>query len=332
MTASTIGRSKSLRLAALSVLCAVATVNVAHAQGDSFPSKPVRFVVPFAAGGQTDVIARSLATEMARQLGQPVVVENKVGAAGALAAEFVANAPADGYTVCFCGSGPMILLPLIDATTRNFPRDLAPVSLVYLSEYVLIGSSTLKSSTAQELVADMRARPGQYSFGSSGVGGIQQLGMELLSSAVNGKMVHVPYKGEQPAAIDVATGQVDLLMSTIATAAPLVKAGRVKMYAVSGAERNPEFPALPTLASLGMPEVVVYTHAGLNVPRGTSQAVIDRLNAAVSVAMKSGSLVTRFKENALITPALGATAYADYVTKETAKWSKIARSINFKRE
>lgn len=318
--------------ATLALVCATALGGAVHAQSDNFPSKPVRFVVPFAAGGQTDVIARSLAAEMQQQLGQPVVVENKVGAAGSVAAEFVANAPADGYTVCFCGSGPMILLPLIDPTTRNFPRDLAPVSLVYLAEYVVIGSSTLKANSAQELVADIRANPGQYTFGSSGVGGIQQLGMEMLSSAISGKMVHVPYKGEQPAAIDVATGQVNLLMSTFATAAPLVKAGKVKTFAVSGAERNPAFPNLPTLASLGMPEVVVYTHAGLNVPRGTPQAVIDRLNAALVVAMKSPGLTARFKENAIITPPLGATAYSDYVTKETTKWSKIARSVNFKRE
>jgi len=299
---------------------------------DSYPQKVIRIIVPFSAGGQTDIVARTVAGEMSRTLGQPMVVENRLGAAGAIAADFVASSPPDGYTVCLCGSGPMILLPLIDPGAKNYPRDLPPVSLIYLSEYVLIGRNTLAANTARELFADIQANPGKYTFGSSGTGGIQQLGMELLATSLNSKMVHVPYKGEQPAAIDVGSGQVDLMMSTIATAMPLIKGGKVKTFAMTGAERNPEMPQLPTIASLGFPSLTVYTHGGFNVPRGTPQQAVEKLNGALAAAMKSPAMLTRMKEAGLITPQLGASAYADYVRSETEKWAKVIRSIEFKRE
>lgn len=309
----------------------VAAPTIAQAQ-DNFPNRPVRLVVPFAAGGQTDVLGRALAAEMSKILGQPMVVENRTGAAGAIGADAVATAAPDGYTVCLCGSGPMILLPLIDPASRNYPQELIPVGLMYLSEYVLIGSSSLKPNNAQELVADIKANPGKYTFGSSGSGGIQQLGVELLSSSIGSKMIHIPYKGEQPAALDVAAGNVNLLMSTFSTAAPLIKAGKVKPFAVTGAEHNAFFPDLPTLASLGLPDMTVYTHGGLNVPRGTPQAVVDKLNAALVAAMKAPDMVNRIKEYALITPNHSAQYYGSYVKKETEKWGKITKSIEFKRQ
>ena len=323
-----------VRVARLVLACLVGVLAFASASAqDTFPSRPVKLVVPFAAGGATDVIARAVGAEMAKVLGQAVVIDNKVGAAGGVAADAVAAAPADGYTVCVCGSGPMILLPLIDSAAQKYPRELAPVGLIYLSEYILIGSASLKPNTASELIADIRANPGKYSFGSSGVGGIQQLGMELLSSALNGKMTHIPYKGEQPAAVDVASGQVNLLMSTASTALPLLKAGKVKAFAVTGEDRNPEFPDLPPLVSLGLPSVVVYTHAGLNVPKGTPAAAVEKLSSALVTAMKAPSVREVFKTHALITPKMpGPQGYADYVARETMKWDKITKSIDFKRQ
>ena len=164
------------------------------------------------------------------------------------------------------------------------------------------------------------------------MGNIQQLGMELLAVSLNAKMLHVPYKGEQPAAVDVAAGQIDLLMSTLSTALPLIKSGKVRAFAVSGAERNPTMPQLPTIASLGMPGFTVYSHAGFNVPRGTPQPIVDKLNEALATAMKSPAALKLFKEIGLVTPQLGAPAYADYLRRETEKWAKVVKSIEFKRD
>ena len=159
---------QKIKLMAVAAIGA-ASLSGAWAQGDAFPSKPIRLVVPFSAGGATDVVARAVGAEMSKVLGQPVVIENKTGAAGGVAADFVAGSAPDGYNICVCGSGPMILLPLIDSAAQKYPRLLAPVGLIYLSEYVLVGSSTLKPNNAKELIADIKANPGTYTFGSSGV-------------------------------------------------------------------------------------------------------------------------------------------------------------------
>lgn len=299
---------------------------------ESYPSRPIRLIIGFSAGGNTDVMGRAAALEMSKALGQPIVVENKVGGAGSVMADTVIASPPDGYTMCLCGSGPQVLLPLIDPSAKNYPRDLQPVSLLYANDYVLIGKKDLKPNTVQELIADIKANPGQYTFGSSGIGGIQQLGLELLSSTLGAKMLHVPYKGEQPAAVDVAAGLVDLLLATPTTAEQMLKTGRVKAFAVTGAQPNALVPNLPTLVSAGFPDVTVYTFGGLNVARGTPPEIVDKLSKAAAEAVKSPAYLQRVREGGMFVPVSGPAAYADFVSKEIKRWSGVTKSIDFKRQ
>lgn len=299
---------------------------------DEYPNHLIRLIIGFSAGGTTDIMGRAAATEMSKELGQPVVVENRTGAAGSVMAAATIAAPPDGYTVCVCGSGPQVLLPLIDKAAENYPRDLAPVGMLYKTGYILIGRSTIKADTAQELIANIKAHPGKFTYGSSGVGGIQHLGMEMLADELKSPMVHVPYKGEQPAAVDIAAGQVDLMMATPTTAQSMIKLGKVKAYASTGDKPNALFPNLPTLQSLGYPDLLVHTFAGLNVTKDTPPEVITKLSAAAAVAVKSDDFKQRAEEAGMTIPPSGPQAYAEFVSDEIKRWTPVTKKLNFQRQ
>ncbi|NYT79301.1 tripartite tricarboxylate transporter substrate binding protein [Alcaligenaceae bacterium] len=312
-------------------LLALSVANFASAQED-YPTRPIHLIIGFSAGGNTDVMGRAAAAEMSKVLGQPVVVENRAGGAGSIMANATIASPPDGYTMCLCGSGPQVLLPLIDKTAENYPRDLAPVSLLYVNGYILIGRNNLKANNIQELLADIKANPNKYTYGSSGVGGIQHLGLAMLANTIGSPMLHVPYKGEQPAAIDVAAGQVDLLLATPTTAAAMLKTGKVKAFASTGEKPNELMPELPTLKSVGLDNMLVYTFGGLNVTRGTPPGVIQKLSDAAAAAVSSDSYQERVKSGGMSIPSTGPKAYADFVSHEIDRWSEVTKNINFKRK
>jgi tripartite-type tricarboxylate transporter receptor subunit TctC len=241
-------RALAYRLSTALVL-GFGTVIAAPAAAQAYPSKAVRLVVPFAAGGVTDVMARLIGGEMARHLGQPVTVDNRAGAGGAIAAEHVAKSPADGYTLCFCTTGPMALIPILDARLPYDPlRDLAPVSHLHNVDNVIIARPTLPANTVAELVALARSNPDKLTYGTPGIGGPQHLSGELLNTMAGIRLVHVPFKGEAPSITDLMGGQIDLVFASVLAAVPHIKSGKVKAVAVPHRTRAELLPDVPTVA------------------------------------------------------------------------------------
>jgi tripartite-type tricarboxylate transporter receptor subunit TctC len=254
---------------------------ISLAQGTMWPQKPLRLVVPFAAGGSSDVMARTVARSLADDLGQPIVVENRPGAGGSIALEFVARQAADGYTLLFGTIGTNGINP---AVMRKLPydplRDFAPVSMLHTLSNVLIVHPSVGVASVGELIALARTRPGALTFASAGNGSSSHLAGELFKAATGIDITHVPYKGGGAAMPDLLSGQVSMMFETIPTAMPPVRAGKVRALAVTTAGRSSIAPELPTMGEAGVRDFVVSSWTALFTTGGTPRAVIDRLNAA----------------------------------------------------
>ncbi|HSV44703.1 MAG TPA: tripartite tricarboxylate transporter substrate binding protein [Ramlibacter sp.] len=294
------------------------------ANAQDYPNRTVRLIVPFAAGGATDVLGRLIGQELSKQLGQPVVVENKAGAAGAIGTDLVAKAPPDGYTLCFCTTGPQVVLPFLTKLPYDPVKDLVPVIHVHNVPNVLLARPELPANNVAELIAQAKKQPGRISFASTGNGGPQHLAGELFQHLTRSKLIHVPYKGENLAFTDLAGGQIDTSFGSITVAEPLIKAGKIKALAVTGLQRSPALPNVPTVSET-VKGFTAYTFVGINVPKGTPQPVIDRLNRAVNLVLFNQAV--RERMIGMVVEPVGGTAdaYADFLRKERAKWSDVIK-------
>lgn len=317
------------RFAAAVTLAALACA--AHA-ADDFPNKPLRLVVPFSAGGSTDVIARLVAREMARQLGQPVLVENKDGASGAIAAEFVAKSAPDGYTMCYCTTTPLAILPLIDAKLGYKPdRDLAAVTHAVNQSFGVVVRSSLGVDTLKDLVALSRANPGKFTFGSPGSATPSHLTGELLKIATGMDIRHVPYRGDTPALQDMLGGHIDAMMLSAVSVKQLVDSGKVKALAVSSAQRLKSLPDVPTVAELGYPGFQTNNLQAIFVPAATPPDVIAKLNAAAVAALRTPEAVEKIGGQGLVIVADSPASAARSMKDEAARWSSVVNRIDLKR-
>jgi tripartite-type tricarboxylate transporter receptor subunit TctC len=305
----------------------------APAGAQAFPSRPVRLVVPFAAGGVTDVMARLIGGEMARHLGQPVTVDNRAGAGGAIAAEHVAKSPPDGYTLCFCTTGPMALIPILDARLPYDPlRDLAPVSHLHNVDNVIIARPTLPASSVAELVALARSNPDKLTYGTPGIGGPQHLSGELLNTMAGIRLVHVPFKGEAPSITDLMGGQIDLVFASVLAAVPHIKSGKVKAVAVPHRTRAELLPDVPTVAESGYPGYEISNFVGINAPAGTPGAVIERLYESVAAAIAQPAVRQRMVAEGLTPVGSRPEAYEAFLRSEHQKWSGVIRQAGLTRQ
>ena len=299
----------------------------------SFPSKPIRLVVPFAAGGVTDVMARLVGGEMAKNLGQPLVIDNRLGAGGAIAAEFVAKAPADGYTLCFCTTGPMALIPILDPKLPYNPqRDLAPVSHLHNVDNVIIARADLPANTIAQVVALAQASPDKITYGTPGIGGPQHLSGELMNSMAGIRLLHVPFKGEAPSITDLMGGQIDLVFASVLAAMPHIKSGKVKAIAVPHRTRAKLLPQVPTVAESGYPGYEISNFVGINAPAGTPAVVIDRLYAAVAAAISTTAVQERMISEGLTSVGSRPEAYADFLRSEHDKWTRVIKQAGLTRQ
>jgi tripartite-type tricarboxylate transporter receptor subunit TctC len=265
----------------------------------SYPEKTVRIVVPYPPGGATDVSARLLAGEMAKLLGQAVIVENKPGIAGVIGTEMVAKSPADGYTLVFGGAGNLTLRPIMDPKlSYKVDKDLQAISHVVTYDHLLVVRNGLPARTVQEFVQVARDR--KLSYGSSGSGGPQHLAMELFKSMTRTDLTHVPYKGESPAMLDLVGERVDAAIVSTAVAAQLVRGGKVRAIAAANPYRSRMFPELPTIGEAGVPGYEVEIYGGLMAPAHTPAPVIEKLQRAAVAAMKVPALQQQFTEAGLI--------------------------------
>jgi len=309
----------------------VAFVPAAQAQPQAFPSRPVTLIVPFAAGGATDVVARLLAVEVSQQLGQPVLVENKPGAAGALGANFVAKSAPDGYTVCLCGGGPMVMLALLDPKLPYVPtRDLAPVILSHLVDFVMVVRADTPYKTLAELVTAAKARPGAISYGSTGIGGPAHLGMELFKQRAGATFLHVPYKGESNVTTDMLGGQIEIGLFSVQQAMPLITGGKVRALAVWPPVRSKTLPKVPTVAEQGYPGYFAGTFVGINVAGATPAPIIDRLYTAFDRALKKPDLRAKLEEMGFTPMGLPPAGYAAFLHREQEKWAKVIAETGMK--
>jgi tripartite-type tricarboxylate transporter receptor subunit TctC len=318
----------SLRKLGVIVTLAASVSGITPSAFAAYPEKLVRIVVPFAPGGGTDLIARTLGTGMSQELGQSVIVENKPGAGTIIGTDAVAKSPPDGYTLLIAtfahAVNPGLQPKLPYATDKAF----APVVLVGRSPNVLVVKSDSPYKTVQDVIAAAKAKPGKLNFASQGNGTSAHLAGELFKNLTKVDLTHVPYKGAGPALTDLLGGQVDLMFGTAAAVTPFLQSGKLRALGVTTAERSPAFPNVPTIAESGVAGYAAESWYGLYAPAGTPPDVIAKLNAAAKKAVQSETFRKRAQEEGLIISA-GAPAELDtYVRGEEARWKKIVKENN----
>jgi tripartite-type tricarboxylate transporter receptor subunit TctC len=297
----------------------------ALAQGAAFPERPVRLVVAFPPGGPTDVVARILAERMARELGQPVVVENRGGANGNIAAEAVAKAPPDGYTVLYNTSSIAISRALYRSLPYDVLRDLSPVALTAASPLALVVHPSLPPRDPPGFIAWAKASGGRVSYSSGGVGNISHLLSFLVLRHIGAEAVHVPYRGTAAALTDAAAGNVQFTSDTVVTALPLIQEGRVRAIAVSSAARTPLLPDVPSMAEAGMmpPGFEVGAWQGILAPARTPPAAVSRLNAAVRAALADPEVRARLAAQGAQPTGGAPEDYARHLREEVERWGRV---------
>jgi tripartite-type tricarboxylate transporter receptor subunit TctC len=314
----------------LSPLCAQAQVNVSKAAG--YPVKPVRVVVPYPAGGGTDLVMRAIQPVLAERLGQPVVIDNRPGATGAIGSEIVARAVPDGYTLLAHTSGGLAIAPHTIAEVRFDPiRDFAAISQMTSAPFVLLVHPKIAATSVPELIALAKAKPGTLNYSSSGIGSSGHLAILLLCKLSGVSMVHVPYKGSGPATADLVAGHVQLRVSSIPPAMPHVKSGRLRALATTGAKRFNLLPDLPAVAET-LPGYVVDSWYVILAPAGTPAGVVGRLNTEVNAALQSADVRTRIHADGV--EAVGSTPEqaAKLMKEELARWAPLVNEAGAKAE
>jgi tripartite-type tricarboxylate transporter receptor subunit TctC len=297
----------------------------------TYPSKPIRIIVPFPAGGIADVFARILGAKFNEAWGQPVVVENRAGAGGNIGAEAVAKAPADGYTLVMGNVGTHA----VNASLfRNLPydpvRDFTPVALVMEAESLLAVHPAVGANTPAELIALARANPGKLTFGSAGPGTAGHLAGELFKSMARVDMAHIPYKGSVPAITDLLAGQTSMVFATMPTVLPHVKAGKLKGLAVLGLQRSAAAPEIPTLDESGLKGFEVNNWIGIFGPAGMPRDVTLKLNGEILTVMRTPDVQKRLLTEGARFTAATPEQFAAFVASEAAKWGKLIREVGVK--
>jgi tripartite-type tricarboxylate transporter receptor subunit TctC len=305
------------------VLAAVTTVPV---MAQTYPGKPITLVVPFPPGGPTDLVARVLAQKMAEQMGQTIVIDNKPGANGNIAAALVSKAPADGYTVLYNTSSITLSPALYKSLTYDVQKHLAPVALTAVVPLGLVVHPALPVNNVREFIAYAKANPGRLSYGSAGNGNVTHLAAFQLVAHQGLVATHIPYKGSAPADVDLVAGQIQFMTDTINSVMPFVKDKKLKLLAMTTAKRVSLFPDTPTLSETVMPGFEAGAWQGMMVPAGTPAAIVQRLNTEVMKALHSAEV--RDKLAVQGAEPLGSTPeeYGSYITRELARWSDVVKS------
>jgi tripartite-type tricarboxylate transporter receptor subunit TctC len=291
-----------------------------YAAAQTWPAKPVKLVVPYPPGGPTDIVARVVAERLQAQTGQAVVVDNRAGAGGNLGAEAVARAPADGATVLVATTAHAINKSLFKGLTYDVQRDFIPVSLLTQGPLVLVVNPQFPAKNVAELIALIKAKPDSVSFASSGNGQSTHLAAELFSSMAGVRMTHVPYKGSAPALNDLIAGQVPLMFDTMLSAMPHVKAGKLRALAITGVQRSPAAPDVPTIAESGLAGYQAYAWNGVMVPVGTPPAVVARLSEELKAALAQPAVQERFAAQGFSAIWTSPADTSSFLKAEVEKW------------
>ena len=313
-------------------LFALFAVPLTHAQS-TFPTKAVRIIVPLVPGGNLDIVARAVGAQMAENLGQSVIVENRPGASSLVGTQFVAKAPADGYTVLAIANTFATVPSLMKNPGYDALKDFAGVSLTCLVPQVMVVTPTLPARTAKELIALAKTRPGQLAYGTSGAGSTGHIAAELFSIQSGIKLLHVPYKGNAATLVDVVAGNVQIMFDQISTSAQYIRSGRLRALGLTSLKRSPLFPEVPTIDESGLKGYEEITFNGLLAPAGTPREALTRLNAEVTRAVRLPELKKRYLERGIeLTSSASSDDFTAYVKAEYDKKAKLAREAGIKIE
>jgi tripartite-type tricarboxylate transporter receptor subunit TctC len=311
----------------VAVLAGCSLVSQAQAQGPAYPRGPVTLVVPFPAGGPTDAMARQLALKLGERLGQQVVVDNKGGAGGSIAAEAVARAAPDGQTLFFGTTGTMAINPSLYAKLRYDPvKDFAPVSLMATTMNALVVHPEVPAKNLGELIKLAKARPNALTFGSAGNGSSNHLSGELFRTSAGLQITHVPYKGSAPALVDLLGGRLTMMFDTIAQQAGNVAAGKVRALAVTGPRRSPLLPDVPTAQEAGLKDYDVTIWFGVLAPAGTPAPVIERLNREIVAVMATDEMRKRMQADGAEARPTSPAEFAALIKRDMAKWAPVVKA------
>jgi len=303
------------------------------ALAQSYPSRPVRIIVPWPPGQATDIAARVVAEKLQQQLGQPFVADNRPGAGGSIGTDAVAKGAADGYTLLAASSGPISIMPNLQKIPYDPLKDLQPVSLIAMAPFALVTHPSFPAKNAAEFVALVRANPDKYTFSSSGTGATAHLVSELFNSMAGLKARHVPYKGSAPALSDLMGGQIDYTLETVASLAGHIKAGRLKVLGVTSGKRTAALPDVPTLAeAANIPGYDIGAWIGYAAPPGTPKDVATKLAAEIAKAMQAPDLKERYLSLGLDPASNTPDEMASFLRNEQARYGSIIKNANIKVE
>lgn len=299
----------------------------------SFPSKTIRFLVGFAPGGSTDIVARLIAQEMAKNVGQQVVVDNRPGAGSAIAAELTAKAPPDGHTIFACTTGVFAIMPfLYSKLGYNHERDLVPVTQTGSLPYIIVLHPSLPARNVKEFIALAKARPGQISFASSGIGTASHLSAEYFRNEAKLELLHVPYKGTGNAMADLLAGQVVLMFDQPVSSLPHVQAGKLKVLGITSLKRFQTLPEIPTVAEQGLAGFEAISWAGVCAPGGTPRPIVDRLYHEIAKVLKVPEIRNRLLRDGIEPVGSSPEQFLQHTRSEAAKWGKVVRDAKVKVE
>lgn len=296
----------------------------------NFPNKPVRLIVTYPPGGSSDLMGRLMAKKLTELWGQPVIVENKSGAAGAIGMEFAARQPADGYSFVLGNFGPALLNPLLSKVTYTMEKDFVPIALTASGPNVLVVPANSPYKTLQDLLNAAKAKPDSLNFGTSGNGSMSHIATEMIMRQANIKMVNVPYKGGGLALVDLMAGQIDFIVSDALPAAEHIKSGRIRPLAITSGARTPLVPGVPTFSEAGLPGFVALSWWGVYLPTGTPKDIQEKFSAALSKIMSDPEIVERFAGMGTTAQATSPDDFKAFIATENNRYSKLVTENNIK--
>jgi len=313
---------KCLARIAACLIVVLTGCGVVHAQ--AYPTKPIKIVIPFVPGGPSDTVGRAIGSKFQEYLGQPAVVENKPGANGSIAADFVAKSDPDGYTILVGSIGVFSINAALYKDLRYNPvRDFAPITLAVTTPNVLVTKLAFPAKSVKELLDQMRKQPGKISFGSSGTGSSDHLTFELFKQMTNTDGIHVPYKGGAAVVTDLLGGQVDASFQNLGTVATQIKAGKIRPLAVTAKARSPQIPDVPTMAEAGLPDLIVTSWQAAGAPIKTPREIVAKLNEAAVRALRSPEVRDRLVAIGFDVVASSPEEFGAFMKAEVDRWTKV---------
>jgi tripartite-type tricarboxylate transporter receptor subunit TctC len=296
------------------------------AAAQDFPTKPIKLIVPFPAGGPNDIIARVVGQRMSEITKQPIIIDNRGGQGGVLGTDAVAKAAPDGYTIGIVSASSLVINPTMERVPYNVGTDFAPITLVTTVPEMLVVASNVPAKNMSELVALAKAQPGKLNFASAGVGGLPHLAGELLKLTANIDIVHIPYRGAAPAINDLLGQQVQMAFLDLPVILPHIKAGSLRPIALGAPERAPTAPDVPTTAEVGMPDLLIQNWYGMIAPGGTPENIVNLLNAVTNQAMDDPQVKQKLADQGLTVAGDRPKHFRDFIAAEAQKWARVIKA------